>query len=435
MTAVSSKAARHIFPALFQRVGWLITVLLLLFIPFQLLLHDRLSLPRRWLWIDELIVLAALALFLCALAAGRRCRPASLAVFWYLVFLVVLAAASAIYNGNPLVPSFAGGLNLVKSFLPIPVLSLWAFGRKRVEGLYRFLYRLAIFFCLAAIFQEIAFLAGWPLDKLGVTIVDDRFYFLRAPSLLYHANVFGLYALLFFLLDFSLRGRFRPSNLLLLLGVVLSSSRVAWAALLIGLCYLLALRNRKLVLVLFPAAVILAVFLLPYFQAWKERELTYEKYFRRYTVIKSVEIWRDYPLLGVGPGMFGGWVGEEFISPVFERYNFAPVWLENLREHRTLDCFWAQHLAENGLLGITAFVVFLWLLWRIAWREAQAGREDPFRKKLLAGLSAMPLVIALYLTGQVLNVTPFLLTYSILLGLLLGPEEAAPHESFDPGRI
>ncbi len=412
---------KHIFPGVMQRAAWLVVVILLVFLPVQLLAQYRLSLPRYALWVDECIVLIALAVFIFALAGRGRCGKGPLVIFILLIFLVMLAVAAAIYNRNPFLPSFGGTLNLIKSLLPIPIFSLWVFGRRRVSGLYRIIHRIALLLCLVAIIQEIAFFAGWSVENLGVEIVDNRFYFLRAPSLLYHANAFGLYALLFFLLDFSLSERLRWQNLLLLLGVILSSSRVAWAALFLAFYYLLIIKSKKLILLFLPVVIILAVAFLPYFEVWKEKELTYQRYFRRYTVLKSIEIWKDYPLLGTGLGMYGGWVSPDYTSPIFEKYNFAPVWLKNLQEHRTLDCFWSQHLVEGGIFGVASFVGLLLLLWWVSLRAAWSSR-DPFRRKMLTGLSSIPLVIGVYLFANILNVTAFILIYSILLGLLLVPE-------------
>ncbi len=419
--------ARFILPVVIQWVAWLVVMLMLVFLPIQLLAQYRLFLPRHLLWVDELIILVALFVFIFALAARGRCEKGPLAIFFLLVFLVLLSAASAIYNHNPLLPSFGGTLNLIKSLLPIPIFSLWIFGRRRVAGLYRILHRVALLLCLVAIIQELAFFAGWPVENLGVEIVDNRFYILRAPSLLYHANVFGLYALLFFLLDFSLRGKFRWQNLLFLLGVILSSSRVAWAALFLAFYYLLVIKSKKLILIFIPVVIILAVSFLPYLKFWKEKELTYRKYFRRYTVLKSLEIWKDYPLLGAGPGMYGGWISPDYTSPIFEKYDFEPVWMENLQKHRTLDCFWSQHLVEGGILGVAAFAALLLLLWHVSLKAARSSR-DSFREKMLNGLSSIPLVIGVYLFANVLNMTAFIITYSILLGLFLVPEDQIPKD-------
>ena len=125
--------------------------------------------------------------------------------------------------------------------------------------------------------------------------------------------------------------------------------------------------------------------------------------------------------------MYGGWISPDYTSPIFEKYDFEPVWMENLQKHRTLDCFWSQHLVEGGILGVAAFAALLLLLWHVSLKAARSSR-DPFREKMLNGLSSIPLVIGVYLFANVLNMTAFILTYSILLGLLLVPEDQIPKD-------
>jgi len=52
--------------------------------------------------------------------------------------------------------------------------------------------------------------------------------------------------------------------------------------------------------------------------------------------------------------------------------------------------------------------------------------KNPFRKGMLSGFSVMPIAIAAYLFTNVLNVTAFLLTYSLLFGMVLGMRDENP---------
>jgi hypothetical protein len=56
-------------------------------------------------------------------------------------------------------------------------------------------------------------------------------------------------------------------------------------------------------------------------------------------------------------------------------------------------------------------------------KEGSSASESSFRKKMLMGLSAVPVVLAVYLLGSGLNITPFLLTYGILFGMTLGMKD------------
>jgi O-antigen ligase len=177
-------------------------------------------------------------------------------------------------------------------------------------------------------------------------------------------------------------------------------------------------RNKKaagLLLALFAAG---AIAMVSY--SYIVKELESETYFRKYTIAKSVEVWRDHPLLGVGPGMFGSWItGVTESADVFNKYDFDPLWLAMMTRHRTLDQFWFQLLAETGIVNTFAFVALLLVLWRITLRRSRLSK-DVFRGRLLYGLSAAPVIVATYCFGNVLNVTSVLLTYCVLLGLAWG---------------
>ena len=51
--------------------------------------------------------------------------------------------------------------------------------------------------------------------------------------------------------------------------------------------------------------------------------------YRVYTMNKSLEVFKDHPILGVGPGMFGGVISVIFNSHVYDEYNFQKTWVFN----------------------------------------------------------------------------------------------------------
>ena len=413
-----------ILQSILQKLGWGIVILLLFFLPFQSLVQKWLNLPYQFLWVDELLIVIAFILFSFNLSYyGKiKIKKGASAISLSLFFIMVIAIVSALYNENPFIVSSGGIFNYVKNFLVIPIFCLFIIPKKELVNLYKILHRLALFLCIIAILQEITFFWGGPVEKLGAStnFVYLRFGFMRTPSLMEHPNVFGLYSLLFFLLDFSLCRRLRWQNLFLLSGIILSGSRVTWAALYFAFFYLLIQRNKKIIKVFVLVTIIIAFALIPYLRAAKE--LSSEEYFRRYAILKSVEILEDYPFLGVGPGMYGGWITPNFASPVFQKYQFDPQWIEEIEQHRTLDCFWFQHTAETGLLGALSFIILLIVLWRVTRKEALLAK-DSFRKGILSAFSVIPIVIIIYLFANVLNVTPFLLTYNILFGMTLGMKD------------
>jgi O-antigen ligase len=68
-------------------------------------------------------------------------------------------------------------------------------------------------------------------------------------------------------------------------------------------------------------------------------------------VLNAVPILRDHPLVGVGPGRYGGAAAYDTRTPVYDRYD---TW-KLLTAQRTVDNFWLHILVENGILGALAF--------------------------------------------------------------------------------
>jgi len=422
-----SISEREIFllPILLKKISWGIVVLLLLFLPFQFPLHRNLNLAHWFLWIDEVLIVFAFGMFLLALSFQGKIKKRIFQILLCLLLVVVIGIISALYNANPFIISAGGTFNYIKCFLVIPIFYLFSIPRRKVISLYKLLHSLALFLCLVAILQEIVFFIGGDVAKIGASdaFVYMRFGLMRTPSLLGHPNVFGLYSLLFFILDFSLHRRLRWQNLLLFSGIILSGSRIAWAAFYITFFYLLIQRNRRILLMFVLVTTIIIAVTIPYLQTFKE--LTSETYYRKYTILKSIEIWKDHPFLGVGSGMYGGWIIHGFESPVFEKYGFKPEWLEMMKKHRTLDSFWFQHLAESGLFGTSIFIILLIVLCTVARREMLLAK-DLFRRRMLCAFSVIPIIITAYLFANVLNVTAFLLTYCMLFGIVLGIKDESP---------
>ena len=154
----------------------------------------------------------------------------------------------------------------------------------------------------------------------------------------------------------------------------------------------------------------------------KKEEVKKEDWvFRVYARNKAMEVWRDQPFLGVGPGMFGGVVSVIFNSPVYEKYNFSQKWYEFMKPFRSLDQFWPQVLAEIGIIGTVLFagLLFSLLITHLIIRQRTTNEI----RDLFTGFTIATTIIFIYTFGSGLNLTSLLFTYSALAGTALGGYE------------
>ena len=409
--------------SIFKKIGWGIVVLFSLFLPFQFPILRGLKLPPRFLWLDEIFVMFAFVMFYFVLFSRGKINKSAAKIIFSMLILMSLGIISGLFNANSIIVTINGIFDYIKNFLVIPVFCAFAIEQGKARSIYRKLHRLALFLCMVAIAQEIMFVLGYPTDKLGVYFFDVRFGIMRTPSLMGHPNIFGLYVLLFFILDYANYKRIRWQNILFAIGIFLSVSRMVWISFVIGIFYLSIQGKSKKMLLLFALATIVVSLAIPSFYLHTTREMDPEKYFRGYTLMKSLEIWKDHPVLGIGPGMYGGVVSFVYNSPVYEHYNYSPRWYDYMVIIRSLDQFWTQVLAEVGMAGFMAFAVMLLILLMIARKESLNAARDSFRGKMHLGFSTVPIILALYLFGSGLNLTPFILTYGILFGSVLGMKD------------
>ena len=196
-----------------------------------------------------------------------------------------------------------------------------------------------------------------------------------------------------------------------------------WVSLGLGVVYLKFVSGwkiRKSYLVVLGAVAALFIVL---FGTHTYDELMGSGYYRAYVVKESFAIWQTHPWFGLGSGTYGGVVSVMFDSPIYQDYGFDPRWLNyGIKTFHSLDTFWPQIMVELGLVGTLLFIAFLFGLIRLALRES-ARSTNEFRARILRGFSAIPVVLMLMLIGGGLNLTSFLLTYTILFGLFLGMKD------------
>lgn len=97
-------------------------------------------------------------------------------------------------------------------------------------------------------------------------------------------------------------------------------------------------------------------------------------------LLNAMPILRDHPLLGVGPGRYGGAAADIFPTPVYPRY--ATDKLFSNPAQRTVDNFWLHLLIESGALGFAAFVG---ALAAVGVPAVMAARRAIGRRRVLIG--------------------------------------------------
>ncbi len=136
---------------------------------------------------------------------------------------------------------------------------------------------------------------------------------------------------------------------------------------------------------------------------------------RTLLVLNAIPILRDHPLLGVGPGRYGGAAADHFSSPIHTQYGTAKL----LKFQQTVDNFWLHLLIEAGILGAAAFVaaigvVVVGLARRV--RHASSGHYI-----VIAGI-LVAMVASIIITGTTMgleaNTVAFMFWFMLGIGSL-----------------
>jgi hypothetical protein len=426
---------------------------MLFFIPFQ---HRIYEITQHWSKelatginrLDEMTLLIFLPLSIGENYSSRSYNPFYFLILFPVLILISTGFISGILNGNPLLTTVHGILDYVKSFLIIFIYAAFFKEFKEFKKIFLGLLIITVLLGIVAFMQEIwATYSVYMLEKdihdpsvyllnaiaaslsnsyIATAEADNwRFGLYRVASLLSHYNLLGLFSL--FILTFYLYTA-RKMNFMIFLavfmGILFSISRVAYA----GFLFLIGLKISKrwrmliiLVIFLFVVSYLYILFFQDFDPSNRFGNLTFQEEssdlekFRRLAMNKSMEVWKDYPFWGAGPGMFGGAVAFKYHSPVYEEYNFFQI----LTFIYSLDQFWPQLLAEMGIIGavtfaallISIFITFLILGQRIASDEI---------KGLFNGLAVFTVIFVIYTFGGNLNNVSILYPYCAFVGIGLG---------------
>jgi hypothetical protein len=238
-------------------------------------------------------------------------------------------------------------------------------------------------------------LAQWTLDPNFLGLVAWQGYYgevYRLASIFTDPNTFG--ALLIGAIPFAAigittlpRSGYRLAALiaaiLLFMPLYLSFSRGAWGGLLLGGAVVLAIISWRTLAITFGVAVISLMMAItvprmvlydapppPAVDVAPDPEPPRQPSLIDSTIARISEIWAgrdlrtlflvngapivvDHPILGVGPGRYGGAAADIFGTPIYAEYGTDALFLDP--QQRTVDNFWLHTLVETGVLGFVAF--------------------------------------------------------------------------------
>ena len=128
----------------------------------------------------------------------------------------------------------------------------------------------------------------------------------------------------------------------------------------------------------------------------------------------AVPILREHPLLGVGPGRYGGAAADIFGTPVYAAYGTNKLFVDPAQ--KTVDDFWLHLLIEAGILGTVAFVGGLL---SIGWPILRLARRSKARRRIvLVGIVSATLCVAVNsTTTMLLEANSVAFVFWFLLGL------------------
>jgi hypothetical protein len=429
---------------------WLIFILLFLPFHYNIVRSFALWNTELSIFIGRIDEITIVLFFIFAIKEFYKNRETFDRLYLILLFPIIIFSIigliSGMANGNSLFVTCYGIFDYIKNFLVIFIYAAFFREFSSFKKIFSYLLIIAVFLGLIAFIQEVWALAS--VHILGRNINDIGIYILRyvlpmsgdwqlgywrmgiyrAPSLMSHPNGVGLYCVLILTIFLCISRKINFAVFVsLLTGILLSISRQVYAGFLC-LIGLQILRGRKwlLAILIIPIALLLySASSLSEFDSSEFRIGNENLSYRVYTRMVAVDIWRDHPVWGVGPGMFGGPVSLKTKSPVYKKYNFGAMYM--LKQWYSLDQFWPQVLAETGILGTGSFVGLFISLFATFFILRQRANSDEM-KGLIEALIVYTIVILIYTVAMVLNVGAVLYTYSALSGITLGSIKTENHK-------
>lgn len=237
----------------------------------------------------------------------------------------------------------------------------------------------------------------------------------RIFSLFSSPNVFALLLVFISLLSLGMflkkrEGVFFIFFSLNLFALILTFSRSAWLAFLVGVFILFVVKYKKILLF---SPLVLLIFA---FNSIKERIMIVfsQNYLvdslldgRIWSAINGLYLFQKSPLLGAGPGSYGGLLALNYASPIYLlgiQHGYTALYFT--------DNQWLEILVQTGFLGLLLFSLFYFLVIKNLIIKYLLKQDIMY-------LVAIAILVAFFVAGQFENVLEFG-AVSIPIGLFIG---------------
>jgi hypothetical protein len=382
------------------------------------------DLPGEARYFDEAVMLGVAVSVLGPVLIARpslvlKDRPTLI-----ILLFVAWNVASAFINDVPLETAGAGIFVTVDYMILFITVRAMDVDERGARLLGKLIVALGIAASLVAALQHLG--VEWATFQWSYFIREDV---LRVPSLFEHPNDFGCFMLspVFLALGYLMANKQKHSVIVCALiatsGLIASFSRSSYLAMFVGLSAGALLGGRRLLKrALIPGiavAVILGGIMVKAIESRIHKIETEGGDARLTYALQTIPLVRDHPMLGVGPGRFGGEIAQRYSSPVHGQYGvtFNDTW-------RTIDSFWVHIIAESGIGGGLILLVLFWSIFKKS-RRALSMSTDPWVRGMLCSI---PMLMAAHI---VLNFSTMALEANAnagLLWLILGTSLSAAGE-------
>ena len=296
-------------------------------------------------------------------------------IILFLVSLFLCLILSSIFSVNPI----TGFYSIITTFIFFIICYLFYALLNYMQNIYTYIYSifaiviilsLSILIDLFRLGPTIFFLRGLFSDEVELysmmRYTEFVIFFISLILLISMHLLKGIYnrfyrIIIKFLIIF---------NIIIL---VLANSRGSiLAAILSSSFLLLVIKGRKFIKVLFFALIVIII-LLNTFPVFEE---TVDTYFRWETVGQrelfwqaGIDIFKDYPIFGIGPNHFPKYFGTYAPAGIYEHIGFSK--LTNPTPHN----LFLRYAAENGLLGIIVSISFFVIFFNLAIRTMRLTKN------------------------------------------------------------